>query len=247
MRTALLVPVLMVTVACAVQAQDDKKPPRTEFSGDVGFVDVSGNTRVSTLNVGERYIRRFSHWQFTQDLGVVYGKTEGEESSNLLRSSARGDYNISDNWATYALAAFDRNRFAGIRSRFSEGVGLVARLIATDINQLNIESGFQLTQQQNIDLTDESFKSLRAAANWKHVFAQNASFFQALEFLPNLDDSKDMRINSETAIIAPLSSHVGLKFSYVVRYDNLPSMNAEGTAPLAKTDRIFSSGVQITF
>jgi hypothetical protein len=32
-----------------------------------------------------------------------------------------------------------------------------------------------------------------------------------------------------------------------VRYDNLPALNAAGTAPLQKTDRIFATGIQITF
>jgi len=44
-----------------------------------------------------------------------------------------------------------------------------------------------------------------------------------------------------------VSARIGLKFSYVVRYDNLPALNAAGTAPLQKTDRIFSTGIQITF
>ena len=65
--------------------------------------------------------------------------------------------------------------------------------------------------------------------------------------LPNLDDSEDLRVSSETAVVAPVSARIGLKFSYVVRYDNLPALNAAGTAPLQKTDRIFSTGIQITF
>ncbi len=234
-------------VPAFVAAQDAKAPPPTEFTGDIGYVNVAGNTSVTTLNIGERYIRRWTSWQFKQDFGVVYGRTEGVESSNLLRGSLRGDYLISPKWAAYGLTSYDRNRFAGIRSRFSEGIGAVAKLLATDVNQLDLEAGFQVTQQLNLDSTRENFKSLRAASMWKHTFAPNASFFQSVEVLPNLDNSKDLRVNTETAVIAPLSTHVGLKLSYVIRYDNLPSLNAEGTEPLRKTDRVFSTGVQVSF
>jgi putative salt-induced outer membrane protein len=79
------------------------------------------------------------------------------------------------------------------------------------------------------------------------MFSENAYFFQGVEVLPNLDDSDDYRINSETSIVAPLSSHVAMKASYQVRFDNLPSLNAAGTAPLRKSDRIFSTGIQLTF
>lgn len=243
----LLLGIASLASATSTFAQDAKAPPPTEFNGDIGFVNVAGNTSVTTLNVGERYIRRMGQWQFKQDFGVVYGETDGEESSNLWRASVRGDYTLSTQWALYGLTAFDRNRFAGITSRFAEGVGVVARLLASNINQLDVEAGFQLTQQQNLDGTNENFKSLRAASAWKHVFARNTSFFQSIEVLPNLDNSEDLRVNTETAIVAPLSSNLGLKFSYIVRFDNLPSLNAEGTAPLRSTDRIFSSGIQISF
>ncbi len=228
-------------------AQDVKKPPATEFNGDVSFVSVSGNTSITTLNVGERFIRRMAPWEFRQDVGAVYGKTDGTETSNLWRASLRADYGLSPRWAIYALTAYDQNKFAGIRSRFAEGVGVVARILATDIDQLNVEGGFQVTQQRNIDGTSDHFNSLRGATSWKHAFARDAYFFQSLEALPNLDDRDDLLVNSETAVVAPISSHIGMKFSYVVRFDNQPALNATGTAPLRKTDRILSSGIQISF
>jgi putative salt-induced outer membrane protein len=234
-------------LASPALAQEAKTPPPTEFNGDVSFVDVSGNTSITTLNVGERFIRRMAPWEFKQDFGAVYGKTDGTESSNLWRGSLRADYGLSAHWAIYALAAFDRNKFAGITSRFAEGVGAVHRLIATDIDQLNIEGGFQITQQQNLDGTNDNFNSVRGATSWKHVFRPGAYFFQSAEVLPNLDETKDLLVNSETAVVAPLSSHIGMKFSYLVRFDNQPALNATGTSPLRKTDRILSSGIQISF
>jgi hypothetical protein len=38
-----------------------------------------------------------------------------------------------------------------------------------------------------------------------------------------------------------------MKASYQLRFDNLPSLNAAGTAPLRKSDRILSTGIQVTF
>jgi putative salt-induced outer membrane protein len=224
-----------------------KAPPPSEFSADLGFVSVSGNTSVTTLSLGEKWIRRMARWEFKQDLGVVYGRTDGTETSNLMKASLRGDYGLGANLALYARTAFDRNKFAGVKSRFAEGLGLVAKLAATDVNQLNLEGGFELTQQDNLDGTSDSFASLRGATSWKHMFTSNAYFFQGIELLPNLDDGEDYRINSETTIVAPLSSHVAMKASYQLRFDNLPSLNAAGTAPLRKSDRILSTGIQLTF
>jgi putative salt-induced outer membrane protein YdiY len=199
------------------------------------------------LNIGERLIRRLAPWEFRQELASVYGKTDGKESSNMWRALLRGDYGLNRHLALYARTEFDRNKFAGIKSRLAEGVGAVAKVLATDVDQFNIEAGFELTQQKNIDGVDDNFKSLRGATSWKHALSKNASFFQSAEFLPNLDESKDLRINTETTLIAPMSAHVSMKASYLVRFDNLPALNASGTAPLRKTDRILSTGIQIAF
>ncbi|MBV6522534.1 MAG: hypothetical protein MNPFHGCM_02682 [Gemmatimonadaceae bacterium] len=243
-RTAILATVLS---ASPVLAQDAKKPPALEFSGDLGMVDVSGNTSVSTFNANERIVRRFARWEFRQDLGVVYGKTDGVESSNLWRAGLRSDYDFSPRFAFYGLTAFDRNKFAGIKARFAEGIGGVAKLVTTDADRVNLEAGFQLTQQQNLDGSDDSFSSLRGATSWKHAFSKDAYLLQAVEVLPNLADRRDLRVNTETSIVAPLSSHIGMKFSYVVRYDNVPALNATGGASLRKSDRILSAGIQVSY
>lgn len=241
-----LMSLAMCGLAVRAAAQDAKKPPPTEFNADFGFVNVSGNTSVTTFNGNERFIRRVAPWEFKQDFGSVYGKTSGVESSNLWRASLRADYALATHWALYALTAFDRDKFAGIDSRFAEGLGVVAKLIATNVNELNLEGGLQVTQQRDLEGVNDNFTSARAASTWKYTFRPRAYFFQSVEALPNLKESKDMRLNTETALVAPLSSHIGLKLSYVVRFDNLPALNAAGI-PLQKTDRILSSGVQISF
>jgi len=239
--------ILSCALAVTARAQDAKKPPAVEFSGDLGFVAVTGNTTVSTFSMNEKLIRRLAKWEFKQDFGSVYGKTEGAESSNLLRAGIRADYSLAQHWALYALTAYDRNKFAGIRARFAEGLGGVAKIIATDVNQLNVEAGYQLTQQRNLIGPDDNFSALRVASSWKHVFSKASYFSEAVEYLPNLEEHDDYRINSETAVVAPLSTHIGIKVSYVVRFSNDPPSNAAGTAQLRKFDRILSTGIQVTY
>jgi putative salt-induced outer membrane protein YdiY len=58
--------------------------------------------------------------------------------------------------------------------------------------------------------------------------------------LPDLETSKDLRVNSETAIVAPLSARFAVKLGYLIRFDNLPEPG------FRKTDRLFTSGLQVT-
>ena len=218
-----------------------------EFTTDLGFVSVTGNTSTLTFALDEKYIRRMSKWEFRQELGAVYGETDGEETSNLWRAALRADYVLAEHFALYGRGTYDQNKFGGIDSRFGEGLGVVWRALTDDVNQLNVEGGFELVQQDNLDGTSDNFSALRFASTWKHVFSEKAYFFQEVEFLPNLDISEDYRVNSETTLGAPISERIAIKASYKVRFDNLPSLNATGTAPLQKSDRIFSTGIQVTF
>ena len=76
-------------------------------------------------------------------------------------------------------------------------------------------------------------------------FAQSRSddtyFEERVEYLPNFEKSEDYRVNVEASVVAPLSRHLGLKLGYVVRFDNLPEPNVK------KTDRFFTSGLQVNF
>ena len=90
--------------------------------------------------------------------------------------------------------------------------------------------------------TSNNHAAGRAAAAYKHLFTKLAYISQAVEFLPNFKTSADYRINSETALVAPISSHFGLKMSYQIKYSHLPP-----SPDLKKSDRLFTTGLQITY
>ena len=82
----------------------------------------------------------------------------------------------------------------------------------------------------------------RAATVFKHLFTAAAYLQQSLEFLPSFEDSDDYRINSESALVAPVSAHFGVKAAYLVKFINAPL-----SPGLKQTDRMFTTGVQVTY
>lgn len=215
--------------------------PVTSFTTDLGYVATSGNTRVSTMNIAERVVHSRGFWRFEQVLGIVYGEADGEENANLLRAGLGAEYALRP-WVGVATGAlYDRNRFAGIARRTEEYLGLVFRVRQAAQDTLRLETGASLTQQLGVDGVQNDFPAARVAAWYKRMFSASAFFLQTLETVPNLEVTDDYRINSESALVAPLSRRVALKLGYVVRFDNVPEEGFE------KTDRIFSSGLQVSF
>jgi putative salt-induced outer membrane protein len=227
-------------VAGPLAAQDPPPPRPWEFNGDVGFVNTAGNSEVTNLNVGEKLTHIQGRFTFKQNFALVYGRTDGATTTSQWRTGIRGDLALSPRLAVYGLTGFDRNRFAGIERRFEEGVGIGVKLVAAERTKVEVEAGLSLTQQRStLDVTD-NFSAARSAALFQYNFRPTAYLLQTVEVLPNLEETDDLRVNTETALVAPLSRRLAVKISYVVRYDKLPEPGFE------KTDRLLTSGLQVT-
>lgn len=228
--------ILLAALAIGVPADTVK------LTGDIGFVNTSGNTELTTINVGDKLELKTGSWAVVQNFGVIYGTNEGETSTSLWRAGLRGDRTISERLSLFVLSEFDRNTFAGIGSRYAESVGLAAKLIRGTRDKLDAELGVGYVWQ-NADGggLDQEFGAGRAALMYRHALNAKATFAQSIEFLPNLKTSDDLRINAETSLTAPLSTGIAMKAGYIIRYDGLPEPGFE------KSDRILTTGLQVTF
>lgn len=232
---------LALTAAPAIAAQAPAPTPkRIEFQGDLGYVAVGGNTNVTTYNIGEKVIYRPSRWVFTQNLAVIYGRSAGVVNANSINAGVRGDYGFTPRLSIYALAKFAHDSFAGVKSRWEESAGLATKIFDTAYDQFSFELGLGLIQQTPYTPPSRDFVSARTAGTYRHNFTKAAFAQQSVEVLPNLKQGDDYRINSETSLVAPLSSHIALKSAFVIHFDNLPEPGFK------TTDRIFTSGLQIT-
>lgn len=238
---AALLAVSISAQSASAQAAAPPPPKPQELSADIGYVSTSGNTKVTTLNIGEKLIVRRGRFEHRQQFGAVFAEEDNEQTSNLLFANLRSDFALNKHLAVFAYAGFDRNQFAGIARRFEEALGLAVKIINTDRDQWGAEAGFAMTQQRSTLDSTSNFASLRTGTAYKHFFTKTAFFSQTVEYLPNLEETTDYRINSETALVAPLSTHMAMKFSYVVRFDNLPEPKS------VKSDRILSAGLQFNW
>jgi putative salt-induced outer membrane protein len=233
MRTpGLVVAATFVVVSCSAAQQ---------VTLDLGFVNASGNANFTSLNLGEKLSDKFGRVVLTQNGKVLYGKTDGATTTESYDAGARAQYALTKRIGAYALLTFQRDPFAGLASRWLGGPGLAVSLVQSARDTLSVETGVTSTRERNTANVTQSFVATRTAATFKHLFAGKAFVTEALEWVANLKTSDDQRINSETALTAPLSRQIGLRVSYLVRFDNQPEPGFK------KTDRILTTGVQIAF
>src|SRR5690606_6141655 len=231
---------LFLLTALAVAAAPDTT--KTALTADVGFVNTAGNTSLTTFNFGNKFEATSSAWGFVQTFSSVIGSSEGETTTSLWRAAVRGDRNFSERVSLYVLSEFDRNRFAGISSRYGESAGLAVKLGDSERTRLSAEAGAGYIWQNATEPgQSSSFAAGRLAGILRQKLGERAEFSQVLELLPNFKASDDLRINSETSLSAPIAAGISMKAGYTIRHDGLPEAGFE------KTDRIFTTGVQVSF
>ncbi len=240
-RCAALLVECAALLAFASVAGAQTAKPTTSFTGDLGYVNASGNTKLSTLNVGDKIVHTDGQWTLTQTAAYVYGETNATESANQFLIAGRADWAFQPRLGLFAGVSYERNPFAGFDSRVNEMLGFQWKAVVEASDSLSIDAGGVETQQSNVDGTSEDYTSARLAANYKHSFSKAAYFQQLAEYLPDLQMSGAYRVNTQSSVVAPISAHVGIKVSYAIQYNSNPP------AKFGTTDRLLTTGAQVTF
>jgi putative salt-induced outer membrane protein len=234
-----MIALLLASLMTATPA-DTVKP--VKFTADAGLVSTSGNTDITTVSLAEHLLVTRDAWRFDQFFSVIHGETNGDATTSLWIGSVRAGRDLSKKVSLFLLGSYDRNTFAGIESRISPQLGVNVKLVDNDVNKLQTELGASYTWQQSVPPgVNQDFSGARAAVLYQHNFGAKAKFTQLLAFLPNFDNSADLRINSETVMTAPITAGIAMRVGYTIRYDGVPELGYQDT------DRILTTGVQLTF
>ena len=214
---------------------------KTSFTADLGLISATGNTRLQTLSVGNKLAHTTGRWVLSQLAAYVYGETNTAISANQLRFAGRSDYLFHPRMSAFGGASYERNVFAGFRRRTDEGGGLSWKVFVLARDSLTADLGALLTQESSVIGANRDFPAGRLAGVFKHVFTKAAYFQQLAEYIPDLQSTGEYRLNTESSLVAPLSSHAGIKVGYVIR------VNSDPPPSFGTTDRVLTSGIQVSF
>src|SRR5579864_7975334 len=89
---------LFASIAGDTSAPAIAKPvpriPAVKFAGDAGFVSTGGNTSVQTLNLGDKISARVDKLTFTEQFGMVNGRSKGETIASSWTGMLRSDFAV---------------------------------------------------------------------------------------------------------------------------------------------------------
>ena len=244
---------LMLVAGTAVMAQDPaapKKPPY-EFVSDFSLAASQGNQEVTTVSLGQRYSYAFPSWKFSQTASALRGSANGVRNAELYQAGVRGDYNLTKKLTAYVSVDGLRNTPAGLNNQFAEGVGLAYQFTDTDTDKLQLSLGVGSLQRAFVGVAARQNDFVgNAAGMYRHLFSKVSYFEQTAGFTPNFTTTDAWLFTTKSAVVAPLSSKVGIKVAYLVNYNNAPPLNVATpilTDRFKKFDGLLTTGVQFTY
>lgn len=222
---------------CAAQSAS----ATTSLTGDLGVVGESGNANFMTESVGDRLLHRAGPWEIEQTARYVHGTTNHATTASELQLGLRADYSMSRRSSVFASVEDGRNTFAGFRARVNEALGIEWREVETATDSLALDVGAEYTEELDDSRASTRYPAGRVEGRYVHAFSSAAYFLETADFEPGLRADAGRRINSESALVAPLSRRLALKVDFQIRYESRPPVGYR------TTDRVVTTGLQVTY
>ncbi len=165
--------------------------------------------------------------EWVKALLEAQGSTLGSSDRNTVTAE---EYNASEKvgWKfterDYLLQkeAWQKNRFAGIRTHVESTAGYGRKLMNGQIHKLTMEIGSGYVNENRTDGSTNDYATGRAFGQYVLTLSSTAHFTQDVEYLPKWKDVSDYRLMTETALVASVMNHLSLKISYEWKRVNRP-------------------------
>jgi len=204
--------VLMPLIAAA-----DEPPAKPwKDAGEFSLLSTNGNSKATSTAAKNTFNYKWPKAALELIAGGMGSSSGNTVTAEQYNASEKVTYPLDLAQKNYVYEKFgwDRNRFAGYRNRWDGSVGYGRQLLDLPSDKLISEVGAGYINEERINAPHNDFLSGRLYGKYTHILSKTAQFSQDAEYLHDFSDSRDYRLNTETALIASLSTHLSLKASY---------------------------------
>ena len=201
-----------------------------------GFVS-SGNTQDVGVSAGLSFDKETLRWRHEVKLASEYQRSNGDVSKERYFAGYAGQWKLSGRAFVSLAASAERDRFAGVRSRFSESVGIGYRVIDQPDLRLDLQAGPALRQVDYYETGAEIAFAARFGSDvaWTIrpdlVFTQNTAAFL---------DSVSSTVTATTALTTKLRSDLSARAAFDLRYESEPPAGRRSTDTTLRTSLVYS-------
>ncbi len=209
----------------AAAIEDDISAPKKKLNADaeLSFIDTSGNTQVTSLSAKNTFTYALAEkLSYKWSLLARYAENDDIRSAEDYATEMRLDYHFTDRFYTAGLAGWKKDVFAGIENRYYGGPSAGYFLIKEKHHELKIESGLDYVNEEYSNGDEYDFMQGRSYGVYEWAFTRKSKLNQEVEYLIDLSETDNYKLNSLSALTIAINSMLSLKLSYEINYTNRP-------------------------
>jgi len=226
----------------AVKVKEEKVEKKLTNSAELALVDTSGNTDTRSLNFNNALTYKFkAPYQFTWKFETYRDKQEDKTTAERYLSNLKLDWLYSPRLFFFGYGGWEKDRFAGIRSRYTFGPGLGYKVMERQKSKLTLEIGPTYTREDYVGTGKDKFITGRGYGIFEYKLRNRILFTQDAEWLSNFEKSRDYRVVTNTSLQIPITNIFSMKTGYRILYDHDPPPG------FTATDKILTTAIVMTY
>ena len=228
MRLSLSIALILGVFAAPAFAQDPKPPePPPGWTGSfgAGLATTSGNNDTSNVNLAYDIKRDTgSVWLFKTAGLFLWGKSEGELTSDQLLLSARVERKLSERTSLFGQVQYLRDSFKDIDYLVSPTFGVNRILVKNERTELNVDAGVGMVWEKNPGFELQTDGAVTAGQKLTHKLTATTELTERVIALWKMDDFGDALYTFGIGIAASITGGTQLKFEVLDTYKTKPPL-----------------------
>jgi putative salt-induced outer membrane protein len=228
--------------AAAAKAREEKLASQGFLDGwsgqgEAGGFISTGNTRNRGVAVGVSLTKESRSWKHALRGIVDYQEDNGVASRERYFAGYEGNWKFSSR--AYALLAlsWERDRFTGFYSRFTQAIGLGYRVVDTPNLTIAVDGGPALRQTRFINGITDNSVAARAGLNAKWQINDMLNFTQAATYYY---DNSNNSLLALSQLTAKLNGRLSARFSFQYNNESNPPPGRLNSDTVTRATLVYS-------
>lgn len=205
-------------------------------SGELGGSFATGNSDAVTLAVGLRLGRDGIAWRHSIQALADLQRSEGVNTQERYLFGYQADWKFSEHGYLWGRLGWERNQVAGLKSRFSEAMGLGYVLVDRPGMRFAVEGGPALSQTKLVSGEYENRFGGRLGGNFLWDWTPDTRFTQdAFVIFDNYNGS----FQSNTALTTKLMGALSARMSFSLQHETNPPEGREKTDTITRATLVY--------
>ena len=199
-----------------------EKKPAWETSAAAGVTLTRGNSKTLLATANIVTLRKWTRNELSLGADGAYGENNSVKNNDSLHGFAQYNRLFSERLFGYARADAMHDAIADVAYRVTLSPGAGYYFLKDKRTTLSGEVGPGVVFQRKGGVED-TYMTLRVAEKFEHKLNDRARVWQALEFLPQVDNFSNYIVNAEIGIETSVSAKMTLRTWLQDTYQNEPA------------------------